>query len=89
MPVFVDTKVLVYAADPGTGNKHLRARRWLEHLAARRAGRVSYQVLQEYYVTVTRKPSDPMDPADARQDGLDLGGLVVLDPFTRDPSSTA
>jgi predicted nucleic acid-binding protein len=70
--VFVDTNVLVYAADPGTGHKHARARERLEHLTRRRAGRLSYQVLQEYYVTVTRKLTRPMDPTDARRDVRDL-----------------
>lgn len=72
MTVFVDTNVLVYAADPGMGDKHAAARAWLEHLARRRAGRLSYQVLQEYYVTVTRKLTRPMDPGEAREDVRDL-----------------
>lgn len=142
MAVFVDTNVLVYAVDPGAGDKHARARDRLEQLAERRAGRPSYQVLQEYYVTVTRKLPRPMEAAEARrdvlyllawdpvvidqgilegawevhdraglafwdalivaaarsagcealltenlQDGQDLGGVVVVDPFARDPSS--
>jgi predicted nucleic acid-binding protein len=52
---FFDTNVLVYADDKGTPGKQRRA---LDLVAEhRRAGTgvVSLQVLQEYFVTVTRK----------------------------------
>jgi predicted nucleic acid-binding protein len=52
---FFDTNVLVYAEDDDTPRKQRLARDlWSEH---RRAGTgvVSLQVLQEYFVTVTRK----------------------------------
>ncbi len=53
--VFVDTNVLVYARDPSEGEKHQKAWRWVMDLWNSRAGRVSYQVLHEYYLTVTQK----------------------------------
>ena len=53
--VFVDTNVLLYAEDGGQRDKHLQARAWLAALWQRRSGRLSSQVLNEYYVTVTRK----------------------------------
>jgi predicted nucleic acid-binding protein len=53
--VFVDTSVLVYAVDASERQKQPRARAWLERLWQTRSGRVSPQVVQEYYVTVTRK----------------------------------
>lgn len=141
VPVFVDTNVLVYARDRTDEVKHRRALEWLTALWEERAGRVSWQVLQEYYVTVTRKLDPPRDAADARedvtslvtwrpvpvdvrvadaawaiedryglswwdalivaaaqagdctylltedlQDGEDLGGVTVLDPFAHEPS---
>ncbi|MBO0690297.1 MAG: PIN domain-containing protein [Candidatus Dormibacteraeota bacterium] len=67
-PLFVDTNVLVYARDPGQGEKHHRARTWMEHLWRSRAGRLSTQVLNEYYYTVTRKLPLPLDPGEARRD---------------------
>ena len=47
-------------------------RRWVQALWETRAGRLSAQVLHEYYVTVTRKlvPGLPID--DARRDVRDL-----------------
>jgi predicted nucleic acid-binding protein len=72
VPVFVDTNVLVYARDLSEGPKHERALAWLEHLWETRSGRLSYQVLQEYYVTVTRKLRPGLPPADARADVRDL-----------------
>ena len=54
-PVFVDTNVLVYALDAAAGDKHHQARTWMLALWQSGRGRVSTQVLQEFYVTVTRK----------------------------------
>jgi predicted nucleic acid-binding protein len=71
-PVFVDTNVLVYARDPSSGEKHARAREWLADLWLKRRGRVSFQVLNEYYVVVTAKLKPAVKPADARDDVLDL-----------------
>jgi predicted nucleic acid-binding protein len=52
---FFDTNVLVYVEDHGSPAKQVRARDTLER--TRRAGEtvLSTQVLQEYFVTVTRK----------------------------------
>ena len=68
MPVFVDTNVLVYARDAGETIKQPRALAWLHHLWRTRSGRLSYQVLQEFYVTVTRKLDPGLAPAEARAD---------------------
>jgi len=73
--------VLVYAADPGAGEKHHQARAWLQHLSGAPSGRLSYQVLQEYYVTVTRKLPQPMDPDEAR---ADVRRLMDWDPVVID-----
>ena len=47
---FVDTNVLVYSRDANAGDKQVRAHAWLEQLWKARSGRLSYQVLNEYYV---------------------------------------
>ncbi len=70
--VFVDTNVLVYARDRTDESKHRRAVEWLAALWDERAGRLSWQVLQEYYVTVTRKLDPPRDMNDAREDVVSL-----------------
>jgi predicted nucleic acid-binding protein len=72
VPVFVDTNVLVYARDASAPRKQARASAWLQHLWREQEGRLSIQVLQEYYITVTRKLRPAMDRADARRDVLAL-----------------
>lgn len=59
-PTFVDTNVLVYAYDADAGAKHQSARSHLRALWQNEAGLMSTQVLQEFYVTVTRKLSRPL-----------------------------
>jgi predicted nucleic acid-binding protein len=51
---FVDTNLLVYARDPQRDSAK-RARQWLERLWRERSGRLSIQVLNEYYAVVTQK----------------------------------
>ena len=53
-PVFVDTNVLIYALDEADQKKHEAARLWRAQLWKSRRGRISYQVLQEFYVKVTQ-----------------------------------
>jgi predicted nucleic acid-binding protein len=66
--IFVDTNVLVYGRDAGEGEKQARAAAWMDRLWANRNGRLSYQVLQEYYVTVTSKLRPGLDADSARSD---------------------
>jgi predicted nucleic acid-binding protein len=69
---FVDTNVLVYARDAGEPEKQPVASAWLRYLWQSGNGRLSIQVLQEYYNVVTRK-LDPGLPSDqARADVRDL-----------------
>jgi len=79
--IFVDTNVLVYRRDSGQGKKQARANAWMEQLWARRAGRLSFQVLQEYYVTVTAKLSPGLDAESARND---VGSLLAWHPIAVD-----
>ena len=62
---FVDTNILVYARDAGAGEKQVRAAALLDELWRSRRGRLSVQVLNEYYVTVTQKlrPGMPHEAA--------------------------
>jgi len=57
--VFVDTNILIYAHDRGAGEKRIQATRALERLWDEQTGRVSVQVLQEFYVTATQKLKTP------------------------------
>jgi predicted nucleic acid-binding protein len=64
---FIDTKVLMYAHDLAAGAKHQIAKTVLNELWSERAGVVSVQVLQEFYVNVTRKIPVPLSKEAARQ----------------------
>jgi predicted nucleic acid-binding protein len=63
---FVDTNVLIYAHDADAGPKYEIARDTLRDLWSRRAGVLSTQVLQEFYVNVTRKIATPLPKSTAR-----------------------
>jgi predicted nucleic acid-binding protein len=64
---FVDTNILVYAHDLEAGNKHLIAKEAVSELWESRSGVVSTQVLQELYVTLTRKIPTPLEKPIARR----------------------
>lgn len=66
-PTFVDTNVLVYAYDADAGAKRQAARSHLQTLWENESGLTSAQVLQEFYVTVTRKLSRPLPRRHARE----------------------
>lgn len=65
--VFVDTNVLVYAHDTEAGERHVRAAGIIADLWKARTGLLSVQVLQEFYVNVTRKIPEPLPTATARE----------------------
>ena len=71
-PIFVDTNILVYSRDARYPEKQARAHEVLAFLWESKLGRISYQILNEYYVTVTRKLKPGMDQASARCDMRDL-----------------
>ena len=68
--VFVDTNLLVYVRDRTEEEKQRWAAEWMAALWDTRRGRLSFQVLQEYYVTVTRKLNPPRTLNEAREDIL-------------------
>ena len=57
---FVDTNVLIYAYDADASAKHDVAKEILRELWGKRTGVLSMQVLQEFYVNVTRKIAAPL-----------------------------
>lgn len=70
--VFVDTNVLVYVRDRTEEEKQRRALEWMVALWDTGLGRLSYQVLKEYYVVATRKLDPPRSEDEAREDVLAL-----------------
>ena len=53
-PVFVDSNVLVYAFDDADPAKQRAAQSWRTALWKARLGRLSFQVLSEFYVSALR-----------------------------------
>ncbi|HUY61990.1 MAG TPA: PIN domain-containing protein [Candidatus Dormibacteraeota bacterium] len=84
LPEFLDTNVLVYAHDSSAGAKHRRALELLADLAAREVGALSVQVLQEFFVTVTRKVPRPLPAATAAGIVADLAVLPTHVPRAAD-----
>ena len=78
--VFVDTNVLVYVRDRTDEEKQRRAAEWMAALWEERTGRLSAQVLQEYYVTLTRKLDPPRPREDVREDVASLRAWQPLAP---------
>lgn len=66
--VFVDTNVLVYCRDASEPEKQAQAAAWMAALWEQQTGSLSFQVLQEYYVTVTAKLSPGLHRDVARQE---------------------
>jgi predicted nucleic acid-binding protein len=64
--VFVDTNILIYAHDLDAGTKHEISRRIVVELWEKRSGALSTQVLQEFYINITKKIAAPLAPATAR-----------------------
>jgi predicted nucleic acid-binding protein len=63
---FVDTNILIYAHDVDAKAKHDVAKNVLRELWSQRTGVLSMQVLQEFYVNVTRKIAAPLSKDAAR-----------------------
>ena len=80
-PVFVDTNVFVYLHDDSEPQKKTRADEWISLLVRDRSGRVSFQVLQELYSTLTSKRRLKVDVAEAR---LIVRELAVWQPVAAD-----
>lgn len=79
--VFVDTNILVYAHDADAGVKRDRAIGKLRQLWEDDTGRLSVQVLQEFYVNVTRKLATRVARSTAREI-VSAYGAWVREPTT-------
>lgn len=74
---FIDTNVLIYAHDFSAGLKHIRASQLLEELWGNHRGCLSVQVMQEFFVNITRKVAKPLSSDVAAQHIADLGNWRV------------
>jgi len=69
---FVDSNVLLYRRDSSFRIKQKRADEWLHALWERGIGRLSVQVLNEFYVAVTQKLKPGMAQREAREEVRDF-----------------
>ena len=81
---FVDSNILVYAHDPTIPRKHERARSLVERLWRERTGRISIQVMQEFFWIVTRKIPSPLPRKTALAVLADLSLWPVYSPAAAD-----
>jgi len=79
---FLDTNILVYADDALYPVKQSKSIELITTLRSRRTGVISLQVLQEYFVTVTRKQK--LDPGIARDQVEYFLGFIVAEPKVND-----
>lgn len=79
---FFDTNVLVYLFDASAPRKKARAQELLKQAVGEGHAFLSTQVLQEFFVAVTRKLSVPLPHENARRALRDLARLptVQVDP---------
>ena len=82
--VFVDTNILAYARDKRSPAKRAVAECWLTSLARSRTGRISWQVLSEFYSVAThpRKLAVPAERARA-----DVIALQAWNPIAPDAAT--
>ena len=66
MTVFVDTSVLILSEDGAHAEQREQVLAWLRALWQQRLGRVSTQVLNDFYKTVTKRIEPAMPNGDAR-----------------------
>jgi len=70
--IFLDTNVMIYAYDISAGGKREKAQKILLDLWESGQGLLSTQVLQEFFVSVTRKIPQPLELKTAKQIVNDL-----------------
>ena len=81
---FVDTNIVVYAHDNSAGRKHELAKELMIDLWRSESGRLSIQVLQEFFVTITRKVPKPLEATQAAELIQDLSLWTIHSPVPED-----
>jgi predicted nucleic acid-binding protein len=78
-PVFVDSNVFLYALDEADPIKQQAAQTWRSELWKTRLGRISFQVLSEFYVNVLRIKSKAKEEARAEVRDLLSWNPIVME----------
>lgn len=81
---FVDANVLVYAFDSSAARKQQVAEQLLKRLWESGTGCVSVQVLQEFFVTITKKVAKPLPVDDAKARIREFSAWTVFAPTADD-----
>ena len=81
---FVDTNVIAYAYDTATEVKRRASLPLIQELWASRNGCISIQVLQELFVTLTRKLARPLEVETARRVTRTMSDWTVHAPVVAD-----
>jgi predicted nucleic acid-binding protein len=81
---FVDSNILVYAFDSSAGARHAAASRLVERLWQSGTGCLSIQVMQEVFVTVTRKVAVPLSLDEAAERIRDFAYWRIFSPTADD-----
>ena len=81
---FVDANVLVYAFDSSAGSKQQTAQQLLERLWESSTGCLSVQVLQEFFVTVTKKVAKPLPVEEATARVREFAAWQIFAPTADD-----
>ena len=74
---FVDSNVLLYSVDPTEATKRARAVEWMEALWMSGSGRLSWQVLHEFYWNAVKKMG--LATASAREMVEELSAWMPVD----------
>jgi predicted nucleic acid-binding protein len=77
--IFVDSNVFLYALDEADPKKQQAARKWRAELWKSRRGRISFQVLGEFYVNALRKR-----PTSAEEARAEIRDLLAWNPVIAD-----
>ena len=85
-PVFVDTNVFIYAVDLADPKKQQAAQSWVADLWTSGNGRISFQVLQEFYSKVGQKSTAAREEARAEVRDLLAWNPVPISAETLDRS---
>ena len=81
---FVDTNILIYAHDTQAGIKHEKAKALIQNFWDSQKGCLSIQVLQEFYINITRHVAKPLNSEQAAEIVSNLSIWKVHSPTTVD-----
>ena len=81
---FADANILVYAFDNSSKSKQVIAAQLLERLSNTGNGCLSVQILQEFFVTITRKVNAPLSIDEAGDHVRDFSTWKIFAPRAED-----